>query len=808
MRKFYFLFLAAFTCVLFYAPLSEAQGTAAEEQAKVPEDEDLDALKKDLDELPESQTPASDSTVAQQPSEQSSRPNQVLDVQTKGNQVVSTNTILGKIKTQKGEPLRQETVNDDIKRLYATGFFEDIKMEIEEAAEGYVLVVSVIEKPIVKEIRVEGATEIKEDKIRKELKVIEGQILDRKVIKEGIEAVRLLYSNKGFKFVDIDSEVDINEETKEATIVVRITEGDKYKIKDLRFEGVQAFKLKKLKKLMKTKPDNWFRSGVFKEENFDQDLERLRFYYQQEGYLDVKLQPDFDYDRQNKKMVIIIRVEEGQHYVTGNVKIEGNRLFPESEIWQQLEMLPGLTYSQYYLSQDIERIREYYNDQGYINARVVPDIQLNRDNGKVDVTYRLEEGDMFFVDKVLIRGNTKTRDIVIRRELRIRPGEKFDGEKIRKSKQRLENLGFFEEVTYDTQPAEEATNRRDLIFRVKEKRTGELSFGGGISSIDNLVGFAEISQRNFDIFNFPRFTGDGQSLSVRARVGSISQDYNISFVEPYLFNKPISFGTDLFNIRRDNRNVDFDEERTGASLTLSRLFKDLFRIGGGYTLEKVTLDEISDDAPRTVRNFAGENWLSRLRFLSSYDSRDNVFNPSKGSLASFNGDLVGSFLGGDQDYYILQSSYSKYWGFLKYHVIEFRTRVGVAKEFGDSIEVPVFDRFYAGGLGTVRGYNYRRVGPLESGDAVGGQSLGIVNLEYTFAVPKLDAFRGAAFVDAGFVNEDSYDFGISNMAVSVGPGVKIKTPIGPVALYYGLPIANRDSEDENGRFEFSLSRGF
>lgn len=788
-----------------------AQEPPPQSQAEETQDPDLDALQRDLEALPDSSPEEAQTSSSVPPPgdpAEPSRPNVILDVQVRGNQVVSSNTILSKMQSQKGDRLQQETINEDIKRLYASGFFQDIKMEVEEAAEGYVLVVSVMEKPIVKEIRIEGATALKDDKIRKELNIIEGQILDRRAVKQGVEAVRILYANKGFRFVDIDSEVQIDDATKEAVILVTITEGEKYKIKDIQFEGVQAFKPKKLKKLMKTKPDNWFRSGVFKEENFEKDLERLRFYYQQEGYLDVKIQPDFEYDREQKKMIIKLAIDEGQHYVTGNIKIQGNQLFPESEIWQQLEMLPGLTYSQYYLSQDIERIRQYYHDQGYINSRIVPDVQLNRDTGKVDVTYKIEEGDLYFVDKVLIRGNTKTRDIVIRRELRIRPGEKFDGEKIRKSKQRLENLGFFDEVTYDTQPSEDAPNRRDLIFRVKEKRTGELSFGGGISSIDKFVGFAEISQRNFDLFNFPRFTGDGQSLSVRARVGSISQDYNISFVEPYIFNKPISFGTDLFNIRRDNRNVDFDEERTGFSFTLSRLFRDLFRIGGGYTLERVKLDDISDDAPRTVRNFEGSNWLSRLRFLSSYDSRDNVFNPTKGSLATMNADLVGSFLGGDQDYYILQSSYSKYWGFLKYHVIELRGRIGVAQEFGDSDEVPVFDRFYAGGLGTIRGFNYRRVGPIESGDAVGGQSLGIVNLEYTFSVPKLEAFKGALFVDAGFVNPDSYDFGFGETAISVGPGVKIKTPIGPVALYYGLPIANRDTEDRNGRFEFSLSRGF
>lgn len=783
-------------------------------------DQDLDTLKKDLEAIPEagqipaqpSSSEASTAAEAVPSPKADSAPQEVLksvlDVEVRGNQIVSTATIMSKVKTQKGGILKQDTINEDVKRLYATGFFQDIKMEVEERPDGYAVVITVFEKPVIRQIVIDGFTAFKEEKIRKQFKVIEGQILDRRQVKEGVEAIRKLYGDRGYRFVNIDSQVDVNEKTKEATVLVHIVEGDKFKIKKIEFEGVTAFKTRKLQRLLKTKRKKLFSSGVFKEENFDKDLERITLYYQQEGYLDVKVQPDFQYDDKSRMMVIKIAVDEGRRYVTGDIQIDGNNLFPESEIWQKLEMLPGLTYSQYYLSKDIEKIREYYEDQGHIDVRVLPDVRLNRDSGKVDVTYKIEEGDLYFVEKVVVRGNTKTRDIVIRRELRIRPGEKFDGEKIRKSKQRLENLGFFEEVTYDTQPSGEASNKKDLIFRVKEKRTGELSFGGGVSSIDRFVGFAEISQKNFDAFNFPRFTGDGQSLSLRARVGSISKDFSVNFVEPYLFNKPIAWGTDLFNVRRDAENVDFEEDRLGAGTTLSRVFKDVWTVGSGYTLERVKLSGLSDDAPQTVRDFEGSNWLSRIKMFTNFDTRDNVFNPSKGFLASLQGDLVGSFLGGEQDYYILQTSFTKYWTLFKKHLIELRSRLGVSQEFGDSPSVPVFDRFYAGGLGTVRGYNYRRVGPIESGDAVGGQSIALLSLEYTFPILKLDSFRGAFFIDSGHVNSDPYNVDFGDIAVSIGPGIKIKTPIGPVAFYYGFPIANRDTEDKNGRFEFSLSRGF
>ncbi len=735
------------------------------------------------------------------------RPNRILDVRVRGNQIISTAVILNQIKSRAGGPLIQADVNEDIKRLYKTGYFKDIRIEVEEAPGGYNLMVGVDEKPVVRQIRLDGFSTFKEEQLRKELKILEGQILDEKVLKEGVEAIRQKYRSKGFRFVEVESELAVNEKTKEATVLIHILEGERYKIKAIHLEGLQAFKPKKIRKLMKTKKDTWLTSGVFNEEKFQKDLDRIQLFYQQEGYLDVKVSSEFAYDTEHRKIEILILIEEGTHYVTGEIQIKGAELFPESEIWQNLEMLPGTTYSQYYLANDLDRIRKYYFERGYVDARIVPEVKLNRGTGKVDIVYRIGEGDLYFVDKVVVRGNTKTKDIVIRRELRIRPGDRIDGEKIRESAQRLENLDFFEEATYDFEPGS-APNRKDLVFRVKEKRTGELSFGGGISSVDKFVGFAELSQKNFDLLRFPRFTGAGQRLSVRARFGTISQNFEISFVEPYLFGRKISFGLDAYNTRRDNKNVDFDEDRLGTGITLSKAFTDTLRLGTGYTLERVKLKNISDDAPKVVRDSEGSTTLSRFRLFQNRDTRDNLFNPTQGHLVSFEEEFVGGFLGGGETFYTLQGNYTQYWTLFKKHVIEFRFRLGTSQSFGQSETVPVFDRFFAGGLGTVRGFNYRRVGPIEAGDAVGGKTLAVINLEYTFPLPSLEILKGAAFVDVGQVNPSSYQLKFGDFSVSVGPGIKVKTPVGPLAFYYGLPIANRDVEDRHGRFEFSLSHGF
>ncbi len=746
---------------------------------------------------------------AQQAAQSEKRNLKVIRIDVRGNQVINTSTVLNNMKTRPGVELNQQTVNEDVKRLYGTGFFQDIRIDVEETAEGIRLIVVVDEKPVVRHIVIAGNVILKERDIRKDLGLIEGQVLDEFSIKQGINKVRDRYANKGFRFVKVQYRVDVDRITKEATVSVTIEEGEKFRVGEIRFEGAQSFKERRLRKLLRTKPRNFLllRFGTFREEKFKDDLDRVIAFYQSNGFLDVHVSHDVDYEEKEGKIKITIQIVEGKRYQTGRVQVKGAHVVPESEIWQRLEMLPGAVFSQQSLAQEMENIRDFYYRYGYMNIQILPDVNLNRQTAKADVTYQINEGDLYFIDKVKIRGNTKTKDIVIRRELRIRPGDKFDGNAIDRSKQRLENLGFFEEVVYDTEPST-APNRRDIVFKVKEKRTGELSFGAGISSIDQFIGFGEIAQRNFDLLNWPRFTGGGQSVSLKGRWGTITRDFEFSFDEPYLFNKPISFGLDVYDVRTENRNVDFREERLGIGTTFSKALTDFLRAGLGYKVERVELFDIESDASPDVLLFSGKTFLSRLKTFLSYDTRDNVFFPTKGWVAGISGELIGTFLGGEEDYYILQAHTTKYWSFQGgKHVIEGRIRGGVADDLG-SEQVPVFDRFFAGGFGTVRGYNFKRVGPIDGGSAIGGTTMAIVNLEYTFPILYLDNFKGAAFIDVGDVERDSYKIDFGEFRVSVGPGIKINTPIGPIAFYYGLPIVNRDTEDRNGRFEFSLSRSF
>ncbi len=758
----------------------------------------------------EDQNPPPADPQTAQPAPQPAQNLTVLSVNVRGNQVVSTNTVLNKIITREGQTLSQEAINEDIKRLYATGFFRDIRFDVDPQQSGVNVILVVDEKPVVKKITIQGAKAFKEDKLRKEINILEGQILDEKFVVEGVQKIEQRYLNKGFRFAKVTYEINVNEASKEAIVTIRIDEGQTYLVRKVSFSGNQTFPSRQLRKIMRTKIRNlWMlRKGVFKEDVFNDDLDRLSLFHQDEGFLDVKVAPDFEYDEGKNRMHVSIIIEEGPRYTTGDVKFQGNKLFADSDIWQRMTMLPGTVYSQRNLANDIDSIRKFYYSKGYMDARVIPETKLNRGTTKVDAIYTITEGDLYFVDKVKIRGNNKTKDIVIRRELRVYPGERFDLEKLEKSKERLTNLGYFEEITYDTEPST-TPNRKDIVFRVKEKQTGELSFGAGFSSVDQFIGFAEIAQRNFDLTNWPRFTGGGQSVSLRGRLGSISRNVEFNFTEPYLFNSKYSFSLDAYNTRFENRNVDFSHDRLGAGVTFGRRLNDRVAVGTGYTLENVEVDDIADSAAQIIKDFAGDNLLSRARVFVTRDTRNNVYNPTKGSFARAVAELVGTFLGGDHDYYILQAGGTKYWTVFKKSVIEWRNQFAAAGGISSTEDVPIFDRFFAGGLGTIRGYNYRRVSPKENNRPIGGETLFITSIEYTFPIPILDNFKGAVFIDAGQVSSESFDFfGSDDFVVSIGPGVKINTPIGPIAFYYGLPILNRDTEDENGRFEFSLSRSF
>ena len=471
----------------------------------------------------------------------------------------------------------------------------------------------------------------------------------------------------------------------------------------------------------------------------------------------------------------------------------------------------GGIFSRDKLSLDVAAIRTLYFDRGYIFARVTDTTSLDPKTGKVGIKIDVDEGDLAYIERVQIEGNTRTRDIVIRRELKMYPGDRFDGEKLRKSKERLQSLGYFEDVAFDIEDTE-TSDRKDLLVQVKEAKTGTFSFGGGFSTVDKVVGFVEVSQRNFDLLNWPNFTGGGQDLSLRAETGTSRTNFRLSFTEPWMFDRPISGGFDLWRSVRDREEdtgYAYDEERTGGGLRLGKRFSDIYSGRVNYKFEQVDISNFAANVSAAVLAESGKNDVSQLGFSFTRDTLDNGISPTKGIVTDVGVDIAGGPLGGDKDFIRGTFDNSIYIPMKWNSVIQIRLRGGLVNEYDDSSTVPIFERFFAGGGRSIRGYEERDVGPLDpvTLDPIGGEAMMIGNIEYTF--PVIDFIKLAAFFDIGNVWADVDDFASGDYKAGTGVGLRVKTPIGPINLDYGYPLDDVPTEvDKEGKFYFSVSRGF
>jgi outer membrane protein insertion porin family len=734
----------------------------------------------------------------------------ITKVEVRGNKNISGASILSKVRTKTGMNFSQLIASDDLKRLYALGYFTDIEIELENYAEGVAVIFKVTEKPILSAIAISGNKSIRTDNIQKLVQSKIGEFFNLQQLKQDMRDIQKAYEARGFPLASIDYQMQIDEESNEAKVEIVIQEKMRVKIKEIYVEGNEFFSDKKILKLMRTRRDSLFTSGLYKEEVLDVDLERIRSFYQQNGFLDVQVTAEKSFGPEKKRMYITINIKEGKQYLVGKITIQGAVTFPEKELRAKLKMQPGTPFNKDELKYDISHVQSFYFDKGYISAEVDVDTVLNeKTNRDIDINYKIVENELAYVDKIKIRGNTKTKDIVIRRQLRAYPGEPFDGERLRRSKERLYNLGFFQEVSYDTEPTK-FPNRKNLIVNVKEAKTGEFAFGAGFSSVERFIGFVEIAQKNFDITNWQTFTGAGQDLRVKATIGTTTQRYDLSFTEPWIFGYPISFGIDGYKRVRERSGVtgySFDEERQGGDIRLGKEFNDWVRADMMYKLENVDISNIPDDASADLRNEVGKNTISSLFFTITRDSRDNIYNPSRGLVLSYSAEVAGGPLGLDKDFFKMTSSFDFFKTFLEKLLLELRLVAGGGDSFEDTADLPIYERFYAGGTNTIRGFQERAIGPKDvSGEPVGGASTLYGTCELTYPLFKL--IKVAAFSDFGNVWEKLGEFGSGDFKYSVGLGLRIKTPIGPVNLDYGYPLKVEPGDDKEGRFHFSMSRGF
>lgn len=733
-----------------------------------------------------------------------------IDVQYAGPQTVTRNVILSNMRTTVGQAFSQEAIEEDVRNLYATGFFTNLRMYDEPLMDGVKVVVIVQGKPLVREVVIEGLKEVKEKAIYKAIKTKPGNIIDERQIAEDSQKIVEMYEKKGFPNVQVTYKIDTNEEFGRSVVTFNVFEGDKEVIDKIRFTGIKELNEKALIKVMKTRKHNWLSfimgTGKLKKDQFQEDLANLKIYAQNQGFIDFEIK-DVQYENVKKdRMDVVIDVFEGIKYKVSNVTVEGNELHPTEEIMKGFVMPAGATFSPKGNEENIKSVNDLYGKDGYIDTRVIPVVEPNIQTGMMDVTYKIKEGPQSFVQKVSIEGNTVTKDKVIRREMAVKPGDIYDSVSVDASKARLQNLGYFSKV--ETYPQDtNVPNRKDMVVKVEEQRTGSLTFGAGFSSIDSILGFVEVAQGNFDITNWPKFTGGGQKARARLQYGAERQDYTVSFVEPWFLDKKLALSVDAWYRTASFYSTLYDQSNLGFATRLEKPWGQFWRTGVGYRLEEIGIYNISQSASSIIQQEAGFQLKSSVNANAVYDSRDNVFLTRRGNRTEFFSELAGGPLGGDVQIYKMSVESSQYFEVFKDNIVILMAAAGVADNWGDGTRVSIFDRYFLGGANNLRGFSFRAVSPYDAaGEPIGGLTFHNHTAEYTF--PIIDRVRGAVFYDGGFVNAQAWDFSLNDYNADVGVGLRLNLPIGPIRLDYGYPIIFNENNKSNGKFQFNVGYQF
>ncbi|MCK5219638.1 outer membrane protein assembly factor BamA, partial [bacterium] len=603
---------------------------------------------------------------------------------------------------------------------------------------------------------------------------------------------------------------------RQVSLVFEIQEGMKVKVANIKVSGNQAFSEGKVKGFMETKTAGWFIGGTYKEETFLNDLKKILLGYAKEGYLkavifgyglqDIDLhrqqitEQALTVNRETKEMTIHLRLEEGAQYCLGKLTYKGNIIFSEEELLSRMRVKSGAIMDRLAFEKDMHMIRMTYSEKGYIFSDISPEMEYQDDAGIVDITVRIRESTIARVEKISIRGNTTTKDKVIRRELNIQPGEAFDSRKIQRSREKMMNLGFFQDVKVTTEPGSTPAEQI-LIFEVEERHTGTISLGAGYSSVDNLMGYLQLTEANL--------FGNGQSVSLQWELGSKRQSWQMSFTEPWLFDSPVSFGVDVWNSNKKKGygGQDYNLLSQGGDIRLGRRFNEWW---SGYLKYKLESNEYTDVSTTDIP--IGRMDTSSITPTLSYDTRDNIFNATRGTYQRLSVEFAGAFLGGDYNYmkYMLDSSYflPLIWNF----VLAFHGELGYANAFRFGVtgltDVPPDERFRVGGTDTVRGYDEGVFGRKYTGG--GGLVELVTNIELHY--PIIGPLKGVAFFDAGNTWEDVAEFANHpSLYKGVGMGIRLTIP-GTVMLIrfdFGYPLdPDPPLRDEKLVFHFNIGNIF
>ena len=732
-----------------------------------------------------------------------------IEIQYVGPQTIARDKILAQMQSKPGRPYSESLVEQDIKALYKTGQLQNVRIFGQAEGNGVKVMVVLQTRSFVNEIAIEGAERISAKSLRKKIDLKINGPLSEDELQKAREKIVESYQAKGFTDVDVKYKVDTDEARGTSRVVFTITEGSKGAVSAIRFEGNTKFGDRILRKQMKTKGKTFYsfidKSGRLDETQLEQDVNAVKEYYQDHGYIDVEVK-EVRRERAKGRLTIVMVLVEGPLYRVGKIRISGTKVANEQKVRALLKMKEGGVYSPKQIREDSKKIADAYGSGGYVDLQVTPQ-GIPAGEGRIDVHYEILEGGPSFVQRINIVGNTRTKDKVIRREVLISPGDILNSVRVETTKKRLENLGYFEKV--ETFPEDTGVSgRKDLTIQVQEKRTGSLNFGAGFSTIDQLVGFVEMTQGNFDLLNWPSFTGAGQKFRFRLQYGNVRKDVTLSLTEPYFLDRRISLGGELFYREADYLSSLYTQRNYGFSLETRKAIAPYTALSLQYRLEAIELFNVAPTSSSQILLEQGQTTKSEVVAGISNDTRDNPFLTRTGHRLVFTPYIAGGFLGGSEQIIGASIEARQYFHLWKDSILLLSGEVASVDTWGDGTRVRIFDRLFLGGSNDLRGFNFRDVSPRDiNGEPLGGQSMASFTIEYT--MPIIEKARFAVFYDSGFVNARPWNFDTNHVVSDAGVGLRLDLPIGPLRIDYGIPIQKNGFKDAGtGKFNFNVGYQF
>jgi outer membrane protein insertion porin family len=720
---------------------------------------------------------------------------------TAGGAQIDENRIRANMGTRVGQAFEEDTVERDIKNLYATGLVESVEVTTQDVKGGVAVIVKVTGRGAIGEVAFAGNSVFESDRLRKEIDVKVNEPVDEAKLFAGANKIRDLYAKKGYSDVGVDYKTQPLPTAGFVRVVYNITEGQRGIINDIRFEGLTAVKEGAMRSKMKLKEKRiwhlWGKAGKLNNEELQEDIRTIERTVQDKGYVYAKVVQVRREPIKDDRVDIVFVVDEGKQYGVSDVSLEGNTVFTKEELTPALLMEAGAPYSATDISADEKMLSDYYGSRGYAEAHIDTSV-VPSGTDTVKIVYRVSEGEKYFIRKINIEGNTKSKDYVIRRELAFAPGEEFNTVRIEKTRNRLQNMGYFSQVDIRNN-ATGTPGYKDIDINVIESSTGNISVGVGFSSIDSFVGFFSLTQTNFDIRNWPNFTGAGQRFNLDVRYGDKRRDFSVSLVEPWFLGQRLSLGGEIFYRDLYYLSDVYDQQNYGGAINLRKPIGEHSYVELSYTAQKVKIHNLDDDVSQEILDEEGDFFESKFDLSFTHDTRDNVFLTRKGHKFTIAGLATA---GGDVDAYGGSIEAAQYFTLPYDFILSFE---GAARTV--SGDAPIFERLFLGGANNLRGFEYREVGPKdENGEPLGGDTSFYLTAEVSF--PIVEKVRGAVFYDVGEVSGGPGDFG-GGLNSDVGIGLRLFfLPTGPIRLDFGIPINSDEFNDSSGQFNFNLGYRF